>query len=168
MIDKGTAVVVVKGRKVAKGTKGIVRWIGSNHFGTSVGLAVEGSDKLVFTAISNVEADESPEAKAAEIEAAHDSALWFEAKRVEREAGLAEAVKVLPSVGVQKGDKVTPKSGVYAGRACRVIWVGAKPEGVKVGVVPVARPVWSRYTRRMEFPRFNADWLPVAEVQGEC
>lgn len=163
MLEKGQAVVVTKGRKVAKGTRGVIGWIGSNHFGWSVGLVIDGVQGLTFTALSNVERDEAPDALAREIDAAHESALWFESKRIEREAGLIVAKQVLGSVTLQKGDIVTPKSGAYAGRACRVIWVGAKAEGVRVGVVPKpgrpsvrgGRPVW---------PSYNAEWLPLAEV----
>lgn len=166
MIDKGKSVVVFKGRKVPVGTVGVVAWIGSNRWGTSVGLRVEGSDKLVFTSIDNVKLDESPEATAREIDAAHESAIWYDAKRLEREAGLEAARAALGSVTLQKGDTVTPKSGNYAGRICRVIWVGAKAEGVRVGVVPKAgRPIVSYRTGgRPVWPSFPADWLPLSEV----
>ncbi len=39
-IRKGDRVRVVKGRKVPKGTEGTAFWIGSNHYGTSVGVAL--------------------------------------------------------------------------------------------------------------------------------
>lgn len=163
-IDKGKAVEVVKGRKVAIGTKGVVRWFGSTRFGYRVGLAVEGVEGLVYTALDNVRLDESPEAQAAELDAAHDVAFWIDQKRSERIFGTESAREQLVSVSISVGDKVTPKSGGYAGRVCRVIWVGAKPEGVKVGVVPVVRPVWDRYTRNMRFPKLAADWLLLGEV----
>lgn len=164
MIEKGMAVEVVRGRKVPLGTKGVVRWLGSNHCGTSVGLAVPGSEKLVFTAITNVEPDESPEAKAAEVEAAHESALWFEGKRSEGLANKAAAEAALPGVGLKKGDKVMPSEGLYMNRWCRVIWVGATREGLRVGVVPVVKPQIVR--GRPVFPRLNAEWLPLASVAG--
>lgn len=148
-VEKGRAVVVVRGRKVAKGTKGVVRWLGSNLYGTSVGLAVEGEDKLVFTAIGNVERDHSPEAEAAEVEAAHESALWIDGRMGEKSA----AAKVLAASGVSKGDKVVPASGLYAGKKCRVIWVGSRGGEARVGVVPATKG------------RFDADWLPVAAVK---
>lgn len=53
-IVKGATVEVFKGRKVAKGTIGVVKWIGDNGYGESVGLQVEGQERLVFTAASNV------------------------------------------------------------------------------------------------------------------
>ncbi len=55
-VQKGTTVVVVRGRKVPRGTIGVVRWEGDGEYGPRVGLAVEGEDKLVYTAHKNVEA----------------------------------------------------------------------------------------------------------------
>lgn len=52
-IIKGDTVEVYKGRKVPVGTKGVVKWIGSNHYGTSVGILIPGKDGLVFTNIGN-------------------------------------------------------------------------------------------------------------------
>lgn len=148
-VEKGRAVVVVRGRKVAKGTKGVVRWLGENRWGVSVGLSVEGAEKLVFTAIGNVERDHSPEADGAEVEAAHESALWTDERLGEKSA----AAKVLAASGVAKGDKVVPESGLYAGKACRVIWAGTRGGEARVGVVPASKG------------RFDADWLPVAAVK---
>ena len=54
-VQKGATVVVVRGRKVPQGTVGVVRWEGHGHFGPRVGLAVEGEEKLVYTAHRNVE-----------------------------------------------------------------------------------------------------------------
>ena len=55
-IQKGATVVVVRGRKVPRGTVGVIRWEGDGDYGPRVGLAVEGEDKLVYTAHRNVEA----------------------------------------------------------------------------------------------------------------
>lgn len=55
-VKKGATVVVVRGRKVPHGTVGVVRWEGDGDYGPRVGLAVEGQDKLVYTAHRNVEA----------------------------------------------------------------------------------------------------------------
>lgn len=52
-IMKNDTVEVFKGRKVPVGTKGVVKWIGTNHYGTSVGILVPGKDGLVFTAYGN-------------------------------------------------------------------------------------------------------------------
>jgi len=52
---KGDTVVVVKGRKVPKGTVGIIKWEGGNDYGPRIGMAVEGEAKLVYTSPSNVE-----------------------------------------------------------------------------------------------------------------
>lgn len=53
--QRGDVVVVARGRKVAKGTRGIAKWIGDGDFGTRVGIAVEGEPKLVYTALGNVD-----------------------------------------------------------------------------------------------------------------
>jgi hypothetical protein len=57
-IVKGATVEVVKGRKVAKGTRGVVRWIGVDAYsgGDRLGLAVEGTEGLVYIAASNCRA----------------------------------------------------------------------------------------------------------------
>jgi hypothetical protein len=163
-IRKGTAVVVARGRKVPKGTVGVVRWIGSGNWGYRVGIAVEGEDKLVYTALSNVDADESPEGKAREIEAAHESALWIAERKVEGAAKKAEAEAKLPEVDLKKGDKVVPSVGEYAGRRCRVIWVGASREGLRVGVVPITRPIFRG--GRPEWPNYPAAWVGLDEVSA--
>lgn len=52
---KNKMVKVVKGRKVAIGTQGIVKWVGTDNYNTvKVGMKVEGEAKLVYTAASNV------------------------------------------------------------------------------------------------------------------
>lgn len=53
-IVKGATVEVFKGRKVAKGTVGRVAWIGESAYGVRVGLAIEGTQGLVYTAVANV------------------------------------------------------------------------------------------------------------------
>ena len=56
-IVKGSLVVVARGRKVAKGTLGVVRWIGENGYGDErVGLAIEGVEKLTYTDKKNCDA----------------------------------------------------------------------------------------------------------------
>jgi hypothetical protein len=150
-VHKGDAVVVVKGRKVAHGTKGVVAWMGDSGFGTSVGLAIEGVSGLTFTAITNVKRDHSDAAAAAELDAAHESAKWFD-------ANVYAAKAKLKATGVQKGDTVTPKSGAYAGRNCRVIWTGTRNGEARVGVVP--KPARGRRSTEA------ADWLPVEAVLG--
>lgn len=57
-VIKGATVEVFKGRKVPIGTVGEVGWIGDNGWGTSVGLKVEGEEKFVFTAVTNVRVKE--------------------------------------------------------------------------------------------------------------
>lgn len=166
MIEKGKAVRVVRGKKLPVGLVAIVGWVGSTRFGTSVGLKVEGKvvgpkgdvlkeegeDKLLFTAITNVEPDASPEGLAAEIEAGHALALWIDSKReAEKAAG--------PVATPKKGDLVMPTSGPYANRWCRVFWagngrVGVKPKPGKPGFVG-GKPVW---------PVYAPSWLSASEV----
>jgi len=55
-VVNGREVIVVKGRKVPVGTRGIVRWTGATEWGYRVGIAVTGQDKLTYTSISNCEA----------------------------------------------------------------------------------------------------------------
>jgi hypothetical protein len=52
-IVKDATVEVFKGRKVAKGTVGVVKWVGDTGYGERVGLAVDGTEGLVYTAITN-------------------------------------------------------------------------------------------------------------------
>lgn len=57
-VRKGVAVRVAKGRKVPVGTEGTVAWLGWQTYGyrksLRVGIRVEGEEKLIFTAASNV------------------------------------------------------------------------------------------------------------------
>lgn len=55
-VDKGSEVVVTSGRKVPKGTRGVVRWIGDASYGMRVGIAVPNQDKLSYTDLKNVTA----------------------------------------------------------------------------------------------------------------
>ena len=52
---KGKVVEVVRGRKVAKGTKGTVIWYGEGNWGWRVGFIPTGETEPVWTAASNVE-----------------------------------------------------------------------------------------------------------------
>jgi uncharacterized protein YdaU (DUF1376 family) len=95
-VRKGIEVVVVKGRKVPRGTRGIVRWEGGNDYGSRIGISVPGEDKLVYTAPSNCEAivaglepGETPEGGWVDLlkttekaEAARDAALPARGDRV--------------------------------------------------------------------------------------
>lgn len=55
-VKTGREVVVIKGRKVPVGTRGIVRWLGATEWGYRVGIAVAGQAKLTYTSIQNCEA----------------------------------------------------------------------------------------------------------------
>ncbi len=52
---KGREAVVVRGRKVAKGTRGLIIWHGAGHYGDRVGLK-DASGEVHWTAAKNVEA----------------------------------------------------------------------------------------------------------------
>jgi hypothetical protein len=53
-IVKGQIVTVVRGRKVAKGTTGEIRWIGEDSYGkTRIGIYA--NEEMHFTALTNVE-----------------------------------------------------------------------------------------------------------------
>ena len=66
-IQRGDDVEVVKGRKVAVGTKGIVFWVGTNQWGTSVGIEDAVTGERQFTAIANVRKANVPEADADDV-----------------------------------------------------------------------------------------------------
>lgn len=50
----GRTVEVVRGRKVAIGTVGVVGWFGETRWGHRVGLIIEGVEGLTFTDAGNV------------------------------------------------------------------------------------------------------------------
>jgi len=58
VVDKGVQVVVVKGRKVAHGTTGVVIWLGGSAYNNDVRLGIKDADGTVhWTAKSNVVVD---------------------------------------------------------------------------------------------------------------
>jgi len=59
-VKRGKLVIVARGRKVAKGTVGVVAWVGDSDWGTRVGLAIPGVDGLTYTAIGNLDVIEGP------------------------------------------------------------------------------------------------------------
>jgi hypothetical protein len=59
-VVRGKLVIVARGRKVAKGTVGVVAWIGDSDWGTRVGLVIPGVDGLTYTAIGNLDVIEGP------------------------------------------------------------------------------------------------------------
>lgn len=56
-VKRGAVVEVVRGRKVPKGTKGVVIWIGDGRFGTRVGVK-DDAETVHWTALSNVAVSE--------------------------------------------------------------------------------------------------------------
>jgi hypothetical protein len=130
-VTTGKAVEVVKGRKVPKGTKGIVRWMGDGRWGMRVGLKVEGQDKLVYTALSNVEVDLSPEGREAQAQA-----------QAEREAYKAKALKA--AEGLSKGMTVKVTSGRDAGAVGVIFWMRDGRLGLKANPKDrTEQPVWA-------------------------
>jgi len=123
---KGDDVVVVKGRKVPIGTRGVLRWEGHGNYGPRVGIAVPGEPKLAYTAASNVEVvwpgldpGQSPEEGWL--------ALWHRNLRDRRLPERGHRVRAL-----QGGDIVGGE----------VIWVS--PDGTRLGFKesPGADPFW--------------------------
>ena len=66
-IQRGDDVEVVKGRKVKVGTRGFVFWVGTNQWGTSVGIENEVTGERQFTAFTNVRKVNVPEADADDV-----------------------------------------------------------------------------------------------------
>lgn len=121
---KGDTVVVVRGRKVPKGTVGVVRWEGGNDYGPRIGIAVEGEEKLVYTSPSNVEVV-FPGLKPGQTPTGGWKALW---DRIQNE-------RLLP----RKGDVVRTKDGVEG----KVMWV-QPGTGTRLGfkVSRKSDPIW--------------------------
>lgn len=121
---KGDTVVVVKGRKVPKGTVGIIKWEGASDYGPRIGMAVEGENKLVYTSPSNVEGifpglkpGETPEGG------------W---------AALAERLRT-ELVAPAKGHRVRGTDN----KEGKVMWVA--PDGSRLGFKekPKSDPIWA-------------------------
>lgn len=116
---KGDLVVVVKGRKVPKGTVGVIKWEGGNDYGPRIGMAVEGEDKLVYTSPSNVEGifpglkpGETPQGGWAALEQRIASELTLPVKghRVRNADNKEGKVMWVASDGKRLGFKEKPKS----------------------------------------------------------
>lgn len=77
-IDTGKFVTVVSGRKIAKGTRGLVFWVGNNGYGPSAGIITATGEKH-FTACSNLEETSiSPEEQEAiQTKQAESKAKWI-------------------------------------------------------------------------------------------
>lgn len=172
---KGRAVVVAFGKKVPKGTAGVIFWAGFGNWGTRVGIRVAGSEEPVWTAAHNCVLNESPEGKAAEEAEAAARAEWVAAKKAEGEARKVKAQMELAAEPppFEKGSEVYPSEGPYAKVRCRVIWVGATKSGVRVGVKPILKP--TMWKGKPVWTETEPSWLPVgsvhltfAEAQGEA
>lgn len=91
---KGATVTVARGRKVAPGTVGVVRWVGQDNYTeeTKVGLAVEGVENLTYVlwkhcdvdpdALAEAQALVDADTAAREAEAAADQAVLDHAEEL--------------------------------------------------------------------------------------
>jgi len=122
-VDKGTEVVVTSGRKVPKGTRGIVRWVGDASYGTRVGIAVPDQEKLSYTDIKNVTAV-YPGLNVGEVPCGGWKRLYL----------LHQKDRHLP----QKGHTVRSRK---TGEQGKVFWVDGSRLGFKAGLP--AQPVWA-------------------------
>jgi hypothetical protein len=134
-VTTGKAVEVYKGRKVPVGTTGIVRWMGDGKWGMRVGLKVEGQDKLVYTALSNVRVDQSAEGRALQAAAKAEYEAW-------------RAAKDKAAVGLSKGMTVKVTDGRDAGMVGVIFWLRDGRLGVKADPRDRAeQPVWCNATQ---------------------
>lgn len=145
-VQKGTTVVVARGRKVPRGTVGVVMWEGDGEYGPRVGLAVEGEDKLVYTAHKNVDSiypglmpGQNPEGGWAELYARvqREQLLPQKGHRVEhRTSGLAGTVFWAqgPRIGFKTPDsELSP--GVTNWADANEVWMLSGPMSVKMEYV---------------------------------
>ena len=124
-LRRGSEVVVVKGRKVPKGTRGTISWMGEGNYGARVGIVVNEGDKPLYTAESNVVAV-LPGGNPEDVPVGG----WIAALAAHRDAR-AEWSRTLP----KKGDKVRVLS---SGIVMTVGWardsrLGLKRKGAKRG-----------------------------------
>lgn len=132
----GREVIVVKGRKVPVGTRGVARWVGASDWGYRVGIAVAGQEKLTYTAYDNckalvvgLEPDESPEGGWA---AYRDAAIAAETATFASRPKKGHRVRVIAdgtegTVFWINGDRCgvdTRPSKEQRGRCSDPLWVG--------------------------------------------
>tara|TARA_B100001094_G_scaffold310844_2_gene345908 strand:- start:131 stop:829 length:699 start_codon:yes stop_codon:yes gene_type:complete len=122
-VDKGTEVVVTSGRKVPKGTRGTVRWVGDASYGTRVGIAVPDQESLSYTDIKNVTAV-YPGLNVGEVPCGGWTWLYL----------LHQKDRHLP----QKGHTVRSRK---TGEQGKVFWFEGSRLGFKAGLP--AQPVWA-------------------------
>tara|TARA_Y100000389_G_C17413510_1_gene492313 strand:+ start:113 stop:811 length:699 start_codon:yes stop_codon:yes gene_type:complete len=122
-VDKGTEVVVTSGRKVPKGTRGVVRWIGDASYGMRVGIAVPDQDKLSYTDLKNVTAV-YPGLNVGDVPCGGWKWLYL----------LHQGDRHLPQNGHTVRSRKTGEQG-------KVFWIGGSRIGFKTGLP--AQPVWA-------------------------
>ena len=126
---KGDRAVVVKGRKVPKGTVGVIIWEGSNQYGPRIGLK-DDDGKVHWTATSNVEVA-FPGLKPGEAPRGGWRGL---------RARMQQAQKDWENTFPEKGDWV---SILDSGIRGRVFWVKGERIGMKRdGAPPDEDPIW--------------------------
>lgn len=121
-ISKGDRVVVARGRKVPKGTEGVVIWEGVNSYGHRVGVK-DDAGTVHWTARSNVERT-AAEVTALTVLANGD----WDRLRMERRNAAAVAREAKRAAAPTKGTKVKTACG-YVGK---VFWVS--DDGERLGV----------------------------------
>lgn len=126
VLGRGSEVVVTSGRKVPKGTRGVIRWLGSrgSSYGMRVGIAVPDQERLSYTYAKNVTMV-YPGLGVGEVPCGGWQWLY----------GLHQEDRHLP----QMGHMVRMRS--FTGQQGRVFWVGGDRLGFKAGLP--AQPVWA-------------------------
>lgn len=124
VLGRGSEVVVTSGRKVPKGTRGVIRWLGSrgSSYGMRVGIAVPDQERLSYTYAKNVTMV-YPGLGVGEVPCGGWQWLY----------GLHQEDRHLP----QKGHMVRMRS--FTGQQGRVFWVG----GDRIGFGSGDNAIWA-------------------------
>jgi hypothetical protein len=138
----GAPARVVKGRKVPKGTEGVIFWMGSGNYGPRVGLK-DAQGTAHWTAESNVvRVCDKPEGM-----------TWVEYRRQERNRQ------------PHKGCMATVTSGPDKGFTGYVFWMGKGRCGLKLDPTDRdADPVWAA---EADVQRLNEDEVEAAKAAAE-
>lgn len=108
-VVRGKLVIVARGRKVAKGTVGVVAWVGQSTWGTQVGLVIPGVDGLTYTSPGNCDVIEGP----------------VPAPEARKPATAAQAtVAALASIGTVPATWARLRDGSWGVRVTREVKVG--------------------------------------------
>ena len=136
-LEKGSEVVVTSGRKVPKGTRGVIIWMGSGNYGPRVGLK-DASGEVHWTAAGNV-TTVVPGKDVGYVPPGGWEAL-VEARRkasMSHEAAMDAYLETVP----RKGDRVT---SLESGISGKVFWVKGSRLGFKArkGDDPIWANAW--------------------------